>query len=320
MKRTLRKQRRRCSLSTAPEVHFQRLKRCLLSHPPVRIRYLDQSQPSATDGGGSCSGFLTGTTSRGNISPLTPTPTTPRPATPHPATPHRKGSTSSAASLHEPHTAAPVTSVRKEIPEGATAATAPPAAGATVAPRSPPGAGTGASRAAAASTAAQGKKRPRVPPENPYRRQSPEQQQPQQGRQHEHHHHYRHQRQQQDDAAASEWEGAEILVVGERGDAVPGRGSLDWCGMCGAHVLRADAEVSLFVLRVLRCRRRCFLKLRSCFFVFLFVAPFLVWVSGSYMGTTPTSRCAGSFGPLNCFRRARGSPGETFDGLLCNVA
>lgn len=260
MNRTLRKQRRRCSLSTAPEVHFQRLKRCpLLLHLPVRIRYLDQSQPSATDGGGSCSGFRTGTTSRGDISPLTSTPTTPRPATPHPATPYRKGSTSSAASLHQPHTAAPVTSVRKVLPEGATSATAPPAAGATVAPRSPPGAGTGASRAAAASTAAQGKKRPRVPPENPYRRQSPEQQQqPHQGRQQEHHHHYRHQRQQQDDAAASEWEGAEILVVGEGGDAVPGRGSLDWCGMCGAHVLRADAEVSLFVLRVLRCRRRCF--------------------------------------------------------------
>lgn len=47
-----------------------------------------------------------------------------------------------------------------------------------------------------------------------------------------------------DVARADEWEGAEVLVVGAGGNAVPGRGRLEWCGVCGVHVLAADLEVS----------------------------------------------------------------------------
>ncbi|CBJ25858.1 conserved unknown protein [Ectocarpus siliculosus] len=39
-----------------------------------------------------------------------------------------------------------------------------------------------------------------------------------------------------------EWYGAEVLVVGEGGRTVVGRGGLEWCGPCGAHVLRSDRE------------------------------------------------------------------------------
>ncbi|CAM9529991.1 unnamed protein product, partial [Ectocarpus sp. 12 AP-2014] len=39
-----------------------------------------------------------------------------------------------------------------------------------------------------------------------------------------------------------EWDGAEVLVVGEGGRTVVGRGGLEWCGPCGAHVLRSDRE------------------------------------------------------------------------------
>lgn len=51
----------------------------------------------------------------------------------------------------------------------------------------------------------------------------------------------------QDDGAGGgardEWEGAEIVVVGEGGCAMPGRRKLEWCGPCAAHVLFADMEV-----------------------------------------------------------------------------
>lgn len=43
--------------------------------------------------------------------------------------------------------------------------------------------------------------------------------------------------------ARDEWEGAEIVVIGEGGRAEPGRRKLEWCGTCGAHVLHADMEV-----------------------------------------------------------------------------
>ena len=43
-----------------------------------------------------------------------------------------------------------------------------------------------------------------------------------------------------------DWEEAELLVVGEGGQDVPGRGRLDWCGPCRAHVLLADMEVNCF--------------------------------------------------------------------------
>ncbi|CAM9772561.1 unnamed protein product [Ectocarpus sp. 12 AP-2014] len=39
-----------------------------------------------------------------------------------------------------------------------------------------------------------------------------------------------------------EWDGAEVLVVGEGGRTVVGPGGLEWCGPCGAHVLRSDRE------------------------------------------------------------------------------
>ncbi|CAM9856669.1 unnamed protein product [Scytosiphon promiscuus] len=42
--------------------------------------------------------------------------------------------------------------------------------------------------------------------------------------------------------ATDAWDGAEIVVVGEGGCAMPGRRKLEWCGPCGAHVLRADME------------------------------------------------------------------------------
>ena len=120
------------------------------------------------------------------------------------------------------------------------AAAAPAAAAAAAAAASPSGAGAGSPRA----TSSAGKKRPRIP-ENPYLRDSPPQQQQQQHHHHHHDHHQQQQQQQQEhgDAAANEWEGAEILVIGEGGYEVPGRGRLDWCGACGAHVLRADAQV-----------------------------------------------------------------------------
>ncbi|CAB1104012.1 unnamed protein product [Ectocarpus sp. CCAP 1310/34] len=47
-----------------------------------------------------------------------------------------------------------------------------------------------------------------------------------------------------DDGASEhdEWYGAEVLLVGEGGRTVVGRGRLEWCGPCGAHVLRSDRE------------------------------------------------------------------------------
>lgn len=46
------------------------------------------------------------------------------------------------------------------------------------------------------------------------------------------------------------WEEAEVLVVGDGGRMVPGRGALDWCRPCAAHVLRGDMEVR-------HTRKRC---------------------------------------------------------------
>lgn len=46
------------------------------------------------------------------------------------------------------------------------------------------------------------------------------------------------------DVGGGGWGEAEVLVVGDGGKVVPGRGALDWCRPCGAHVLREDMGVS----------------------------------------------------------------------------
>lgn len=48
-----------------------------------------------------------------------------------------------------------------------------------------------------------------------------------------------------DAANALDWEDAIVLVVGAGGREVPGRGKLDWCEPCEAHVLVADVEVRI---------------------------------------------------------------------------
>lgn len=53
-------------------------------------------------------------------------------------------------------------------------------------------------------------------------------------------------------SGAGGWEDADVLVVGAGGGIVPGRGRLDWCWLCAAHVLRADMEVG----RWARCSLR----------------------------------------------------------------
>lgn len=48
-------------------------------------------------------------------------------------------------------------------------------------------------------------------------------------------------------SAGDDWDQAEILVVALGGQTVEGRGSLDWCWSCGAHVLHEDMEVGAAV-------------------------------------------------------------------------
>lgn len=43
--------------------------------------------------------------------------------------------------------------------------------------------------------------------------------------------------------AERDWVEAEVLVVAVGGQSVEGRGRLDWCWTCGAHVLHDDWEV-----------------------------------------------------------------------------
>lgn len=46
--------------------------------------------------------------------------------------------------------------------------------------------------------------------------------------------------------AGGDWEGADVLVVGEGGRSVRGRGRLDWCWSCRAYVLQSDMEVGRY--------------------------------------------------------------------------
>lgn len=224
------------TLSIVPEIRVHRLKRFpSLFHPlPSCVRYLEPSQTSTqAEGGSRGSGSGTGSRGVGNRPPAASTPTSTPSTTPR----------SAISSFHSPETAA-VASVRTDLVAEATAATAPPATPVVAAaPPSQSGLGLDTSLPAAAA----GAKRPRVV-QNPYHRHSSQQKQ----RREQGHHHQQQQR--NGDAAAREWEGAETLVVGEGGQAVPGRGHLDWCGVCGAHVLRTDAEVSsLRTERLLHC-------------------------------------------------------------------
>eukprot|EP00903_Cladosiphon_okamuranus_P018116 g16671.t1 len=193
-------------------------------------RYLEPSQTTAAaGGGGSSSDRGTGNRGGGHSPPAASTPASTPYTSARTAVSSRTDPNAAATTSSRGYQTAAVTSTAEKSPSALEGlAAAPRAAAVEAASPSAAGAGAGASPAASST----GRKRTRIL-ENPSRRRSPPQQQQEQREPQEPQH---------GDVAASEWEGAEILVVGQGGHDVPGRGSLDWCGVCGAHVLRTDAQ------------------------------------------------------------------------------